>query len=114
MSCSALNKRCHKTPLFRWDQRLPHRREQPAQFCSRAILYHQQGKDDSAKPLYLRAIEIVEKTWGKKHAFILTYLISYSNFLRDINKNREALIFENRIKAIKLKDTRKRKKKKRE
>ncbi|TFH47271.1 MAG: tetratricopeptide repeat protein [ANME-2 cluster archaeon] len=95
-----------------WEKALgPHHPDVAKTLINLATLYHKQGKYAKANPLYLRSITIVEKFWGKEHVLIVTYLSSYSNFLRDINRNRESLRFEHRIKAIKLKGTRKLKRK---
>jgi len=64
------------------------------------LLYYNQNKYSKAKPLLKKAIDIMEKSFGKESPLIVLHLTNYADFLQKTHKNREATIMKNRVKAI--------------
>ncbi len=54
----------------------------PASLNNLAQLYHAQGKDAEAEPLYQRSLAIREKALGPEHPDVATSLENYAAILR--------------------------------
>lgn len=50
--------------------------------------------------MFRKAIEIMEKSFGKESPLMVRHLTIYADFLQKTNKNREATITKNRAKSI--------------
>jgi tetratricopeptide (TPR) repeat protein len=64
------------------------------------VLYQDQAKYSKANPFFKKAIEIMEKAFGKDSPLIVLDLTNYADFLQKTNKNREATKMRIRAKAI--------------
>jgi tetratricopeptide (TPR) repeat protein len=68
-----------------------------------ANLYSAQGKNELAEPLYLRTLEIYQKTLPPDHPTIALILENYARQLREMNRNEEATTLEQQAKEIRAK-----------
>jgi len=68
-----------------------------------AEVYHAQGKDAEAEPLYKRSLVIWERTLGREHAHVAISLQKYATLLRRMNREAEAAALEARAKTIRAK-----------
>ena len=69
-----------------------------------AKLYRARKYSD-AKPLFLRALAIREKTLPPNHLDTVTYLENYASLLREMQRTAEAAQLEARSKAIRAKSS---------
>ena len=69
-----------------------------------AALYQAQGKYAAAEPLYKRALALWEKALGADHPHVATVLGNMAEFYKKIGRNDEAKGFEERAKAIRLRN----------
>ncbi len=65
-----------------------------------AGLYHAQGRDADAEPLYERALEIMEKTLGSAHPNMAILLENMADFYKQIGRMDDAKRLEERAKGI--------------
>ena len=61
-----------------------------------ALLYYEQGKDEQAEPLCVRALAICEGQLGPQHPNTLTVRGNYIGLLRKLGRNEEAAQVEAR------------------
>jgi len=54
-----------------------------------AILYHNQGKDEQAEPLYQRALAIYERMLGPEHPYTKATQKSYAELLQKMGRGTE-------------------------
>ena len=72
-----------------------------------ATLYATQGKNLKAKELFIRSIDIMEKSKGENHPDFLKMLTNYANLLIKMRKGREATRILKRIDSIRAKNKKK-------
>ncbi len=75
----------------------------PASLNNLAQLYHAQGKDAEAEPLYQRSLAIREKALGPEHPDVATSLENYAAILRQTARADQAERMEARAKAMRAK-----------
>ncbi len=75
----------------------------PASLNNLAQLYHAQGKDAEAEPLYQRSLEIREKALGPELPDVATSLEIYAALLRQTARADQAERMEARAKAMRAK-----------
>ncbi len=75
----------------------------PASLNNLVQLYHAQGKDAEAEPLYQRSLAIREKALGPEHPDVATSLENYAAILRQTARADQAERMEARAKAMRAK-----------
>ncbi len=75
----------------------------PASLNNLAQLYHAQGKDAEAEPLYQRSLAIREKALGPEHPDVATSLENYAALLRQTARADQAERMEARAKVMRAK-----------
>ena len=68
-----------------------------------AELYQAQGRHAKAKPLYERALAILEKALGPEHPQVAISLENYASLLRNMGRPEEGVPLESRARAIRAK-----------
>ena len=69
-----------------------------------AVLYMRQGQDKQAEGHFQEALRIREFQLGREHPETMTTLAQYANLLRSMKREKEAVVLENRVKAVELVD----------
>ena len=68
----------------------PHHPDTAQSLNNLANLYHNQGKDAQAEPLYVRALAIDERALGPQHPTTQHIRANYADLLRTMGRDAEA------------------------
>jgi tetratricopeptide (TPR) repeat protein len=67
-----------------------------------AACYNEQNRLEAVEPLYQRALAIMEQAYGPEHEQVALLLETYTDFLRKVGRERDAMTLSARSRAIRV------------